>query len=487
MKKILMVLALLGAFGVAGPVLAQDKPADTSATPAAAPAAAPAATPEPAAAAAPAAAAPAAQPHPRRRPPRPTAPTLVTADKINSGDTAWMLTSTALVLMMTIPGLALFYGGMVRKKNVLATLMQSFAITCLVTVLWVVVGYSVAFTPGGPIIGGFDRFFLEGMLYQNEAGKLTVSATSGSTIPESVYMMFQMTFAIITPALICGAFADRMKFSAMLWFMGLWSVLIYSPIAHMMWEPCGLLGGQGRARLRRRHGRAHQRRHRGPGLRAGPGQAGRLRQGSDAAAQPDADPDRCIAAVGGLVRVQRRFGGRLQRPCRHGDVRDPVRHRRGCARVDVHRVDGQGQALGPGHRVGCGRRAGRDHAGVGLRRSVRSAGHRHRGGRRSASSLRRRSRAGSATTIRWTRSACTASAASSARSLPACSTSREISGVDGSVMIQLGAVLTTLVVSGVGSYILLKIIDVTIGLRVTEEAGTRRSRPEPPRRAGRMT
>src|SRR5713226_251040 len=149
--------------------------------------------------------------------------------KIDSGDTAWMLTSTALVLMMTIPGLALFYGGMVRKMNVLATVMQSFAITCLVTVLWAVVGYSLAFTEGNPFIGGLSRFLLTGMTLDgvNDLAK---------TIPESVYMTFQMTFAIITPALICGAFADRMKFSAMLWFMGLWSVLVYSPIAHMMWE-----------------------------------------------------------------------------------------------------------------------------------------------------------------------------------------------------------------------------------------------------------
>ena len=153
--------------------------------------------------------------------------------KIDSGDTAWMLTSTALVLMMTIPGLALFYGGMVRKKNVLATVMQSFAITCLVTVLWVVAGYSIAFIPGSAFFGGFDRLMLNGMLFQKEAGKLTVSHL-GTTIPESVYMTFQMTFAIITPALIAGAFADRMKFSAMLWFMGLWSLLVYSPIAHMM-------------------------------------------------------------------------------------------------------------------------------------------------------------------------------------------------------------------------------------------------------------
>jgi Amt family ammonium transporter len=192
---------------------------------------------EPAKAEAPAAA-------PAAAPPAPTEPQLVAADKINSGDTAWMLTSMALVLMMTIPGLALFYGGMVRKKNVLATLMQSFAITCLVTVIWVIAGYSIAFMPGGEFFGSLDRLFLKGMLFQKEAGKLTVSHLA-PTIPESVYMTFQMTFAIITPALICGAFADRMKFSAMLWFMGLWSILVYSPIAHMMWEPSGFWAGKG--------------------------------------------------------------------------------------------------------------------------------------------------------------------------------------------------------------------------------------------------
>src|SRR5215831_15959161 len=156
------------------------------------------------------------------------------ASGINSGDTAWMLTSTALVLMMTIPGLALFYGGMVRKMNVLATVMQSFAIACLVTVLWMVVSYSLAFTEGNPYFGGFSRVLLDGMTIDsvNELAK---------TIPESVYMCFQMTFAIITPALICGAFADRMKFSALLWFIGLWAVLVYAPIAHWVWGPDGFL------------------------------------------------------------------------------------------------------------------------------------------------------------------------------------------------------------------------------------------------------
>src|SRR4051794_38548743 len=160
------------------------------------------------------------------------------APGVNSGDTAWMLTSTALVLMMTIPGLALFYGGMVRKKNVLATVMQSFAITCLVTVLWTVLGYSLAFTEGSPYIGGLGRLVLAGM------GLDSVNDLA-KTIPESVYMTFQMTFAIITPALICGAFADRMKFSALLWFMGLWSVGVYAPIAHWVWGPGGFLSDAG--------------------------------------------------------------------------------------------------------------------------------------------------------------------------------------------------------------------------------------------------
>ena len=160
------------------------------------------------------------------------------ASAINSGDTAWMLTSMALVLMMTIPGLALFYGGMVRKMNVLATVMQSFAVTCLVTVLWMVIGYSFAFTPGSAFLGGTSRFLLYGMTLDsvNDLAK---------TIPESVYMCFQMTFAIITPALICGAFADRMRFSALLWFIGLWSICVYAPIAHFVWGPDGFLNSAG--------------------------------------------------------------------------------------------------------------------------------------------------------------------------------------------------------------------------------------------------
>jgi Amt family ammonium transporter len=175
----------------------------------------------------------------------PTEPLLVGVDKISSGDTAWMLTSTALVLMMSIPGLALFYGGMVRKKNVLATLMQTFAIVCLVTLLWWAIGYSWAFTPGNWFLGGTSRAFFNGMTFMNApVNKLSVSHLA-LTIPETVYAMFQLTFATITPALIAGAFADRMKFSAMLVFMAAWSLLVYCPIAHMVWEPTGGLNKAG--------------------------------------------------------------------------------------------------------------------------------------------------------------------------------------------------------------------------------------------------
>ncbi|MEE9498779.1 MAG: ammonia channel protein, partial [Nitrospinaceae bacterium] len=154
------------------------------------------------------------------------------APVLNSGDTAWMLTATALVLFMTIPGLSLFYAGMVRSKNVLSVLMQCFAITSLMTVLWVIYGYSIAFGGPGEYWGGLSKVFLNGM---------TVDSLSGS-IPESVFMTFQMTFAIITPALIVGAFAERMKFSAMLIFMALWFTIVYAPVCHWVWGEDGWLG-----------------------------------------------------------------------------------------------------------------------------------------------------------------------------------------------------------------------------------------------------
>jgi len=170
--------------------------------------------------------------------------------KVDAGDTAWMLTSTALVLMMTIPGLALFYAGMVRKKNILATMMQSFFICALVSVVWMVAGYSFAFGNGSAYFGDFSRLFLSGLGDSWEkpftlgAGSEAAAAT---TIPESVFLMFQMTFAILTPALIAGAFADRMKFSAMCVFIVLWSLFIYSPVAHWVWAPTGWIFALGAA------------------------------------------------------------------------------------------------------------------------------------------------------------------------------------------------------------------------------------------------
>ncbi|MDP6477341.1 MAG: ammonium transporter [Nitrospinaceae bacterium] len=157
------------------------------------------------------------------------------APALNSGDTAWMLTATALVLFMTIPGLSLFYAGMVRSKNVLSVLMQCFAITSLMTVLWAVYAYSIAFGGDGAFWGGLDKMFLKGV---------GVDSLSG-TIPETVFMTFQMTFAIITPALIVGAFAERMKFSAMLVFMAIWVTIVYAPICHWVWGGGGWLGNKG--------------------------------------------------------------------------------------------------------------------------------------------------------------------------------------------------------------------------------------------------
>ncbi len=159
--------------------------------------------------------------------------------KIDSGDTAWLLVATALVLMMNIPGLALFYCGMVRKKNVLATAVQAFAIAALVTVLWFAVGYSLAFTDGGGLngaIGSLARAF--------GAGLLGSAHSLAPTVPENVFLMYQATFAIITPAIIAGAFAERMKFSAMMWFMALWLLVVYVPVAHWVWGG-GFLGAAG--------------------------------------------------------------------------------------------------------------------------------------------------------------------------------------------------------------------------------------------------
>src|SRR6202167_2505364 len=229
--------------GLAAPAaVAQDNPATApAATAPAAAAAAAAAAAKPAPPATPACAgAVAAIPETDKFAAVPAVPAVLTNCTPSGGDTAWMLSSMALVLMMTIPGLGLFYGGMVRKKNVGDTVMTSFAITCLVTVLFAVVTYSLAFTAGSPFVGGFSRVFLQGILSDINNGGIGNPNSLAPTIPETVYMCFQMTFAIITPALIAGAFAERMKFSAMLWFIGLWAIFVYAPIAHWLWGPDGI-------------------------------------------------------------------------------------------------------------------------------------------------------------------------------------------------------------------------------------------------------
>ena len=225
MRKLIASLALgLAALGFAGGSLAQDAaasapaatvPASAGAVAAPAPAAAPASA---AAAAAPAAAA--------------------STPVANKGDTAWMLVATLLVIMMTVPGLALFYGGLVRSKNILSVLMQVFVTFSLITVLWCIYGYSLAFTEGNAFIGGLDRLFLKGVFVANATGgdfPTAATFSKGVVLPEIVFVVFQATFAAITCALIVGAFAERIKFSAMLLFMVIWFTFSYAPIAHMVW------------------------------------------------------------------------------------------------------------------------------------------------------------------------------------------------------------------------------------------------------------
>ncbi len=217
----------------AAPAAPSSAAASAVAAPAPAPVAAPvlAAAPEPAAAAS--------------APPAPiTHPTLVSTSTISGSDTAWMMTSTALVLLMTLPGIALFYAGMVRRKSVLNTMACVVAISALVSLLWFAAGYSWAFTPGSGFIGGTERMWFSGLDYAKEAGKVAVSHIAPN-IPESVYSMYQLTFAIITACLVVGAFVERMRFSAVLWFTGLWTLLVYAPIAHWVWEPGGWLAKMG--------------------------------------------------------------------------------------------------------------------------------------------------------------------------------------------------------------------------------------------------
>jgi ammonium transporter, Amt family len=459
MKRMLIALAMLGAFAFAVPLGAQDKPA----TP---PAASEATAPPPSTAASDDNG-PSTQPAATTAPAAPTSPQVVSADKISNGDTSWMLTSTALVLMMTIPGLALFYGGMVRKKNVLATLMQSFAITCLASVLWVVVGYTLAFTPGNGVFGGFERFFLNGMVFQNEAGKLSVSHLA-LTIPESVYMMFQMTFAIITPALVTGAFADRMKFSAMLWFMGLWSVLIYAPIAHMMWEPTGFWATAGVLDFAG-----------GTVVHINAGIAGlvcalvlgkRVGYGREAMAPHNLTLTLIGASLLWVGWFGFNAGSAVASNGRAGMAMFVTQFATAVAALAWMFTEwiakGKPSVLG----IASGAVAGL----VAITPASGFVG--------AFGALVIGIAAGigcyfAATTVKgWFRYDDSLDAFGVhciggiiGALLTGVLNVRAISGVDGSVLTQAGAVVTTLLISGVGSYVLLKVIDMTIGLRVTEE------------------
>ncbi len=285
---------------------------------------------------------------------------------MDTGNTAWVLISTALVLFMT-PGLAFFYGGMVRAKNVLGMLMQNFFAMGLLGVLWVVVVFTLAFGDSGDggCIGNLDFVWLQG----RRARPCRPDSSSGSRSPSrsSLFCAYQMTFAIITPALITGATADRLKFSAYAVFIGVWLVLVYAPVAHWVFAG-GWLAEHGRARLRRWGRRAHQRRRRRAGRWSCARQAQGLAGDADAAAQPAADHARHRHPVVRLGRVQRRLGPRGRRHRRPGAHEHLPRRLGRHARLAGRRAD-QGRARHhPRRRVGRGGRPRRHHAVRRLRR-----------------------------------------------------------------------------------------------------------------------
>ncbi len=286
--------------------------------------------------------------------------TAAIANAQSAGDNAWMLVSAALVLLMSGPGLALFYGGLVRKKNVLATMMQTFAMMAVITVLWAWVGYSLAFGPGNAFIGGLHNIFLHGV-------GLAPNTAYAATIPEQTFMVYQLMFAIITPALITGAFAERMKFSAMVVFMVLWAIVVYSPMAHMVWGAGGFLNatGNGIPCLDFAGGTVvhvtsgSQRVDHGAVSREAAG----VSAASDAAALGGAELYRRVFAVGGMVRVQCGVGAGGEQS---GDERvcgDALR-RGGCGlRMAGSGVDSQRQAERAGRNLRGGGWARGDYAG----------------------------------------------------------------------------------------------------------------------------
>jgi uncharacterized protein with PQ loop repeat len=286
-------------------------------------------------------------------------PAAAAAPVPNRGDNAWLMVATAFVILMSIPGLALFYGGLVRSKNMLSVLMQVFVIFSVISVLWAVYGYSVAFTEGNAFFGSLDKLFLKGITPDSVAATFS----KGVVVSEFIFVAFQGAFAAITCGLIVGAFAERIKFSAVLLFMVLWFSFSYLPMTHMVWYWTGpdayttaeaakqghryrrLPVPEGRARLCRRYRGAYQCRHGRPGRRLHGRQARRLRQGLDGAALADHDHDRRLAAVVRLVRLQRRFGARSQRHGGPGLRQYLAGDRHGGDLLDGDGVAGQGQAL----------------------------------------------------------------------------------------------------------------------------------------------
>jgi len=356
MKKLIALFAAALTLGLSTGVYAEDPPAAPAVEAAPAAEAAPAEAAAPVEAAAPAEAAAEAEPAP-------------TVDK---GDTAWMLVSTLLVVFMAVPGLALFYGGLVRAKNMLSVLMQVMVVFSLITVLWAFYGYTLAFTEGSPYIGSMSKLFLKGMTLESLADTFTASAK----LPEFVFVAFQATFAGITCALIVGSFAERIRFSAVLLFSVLWFTFSYLPIAHMVWARA-VPAGQGRWTLRR-HGGAHQRRRGRPGGRLHDRQAHRLRQGIHGAHSLTLTMVGasmlwvgCSASMPAPTEPPPRGLAFLNTWCDGGG--DPV--------LEPGRVDVQEQALHAGRRVRRGGGPGGHHSG--LRHGGPHGRHHHRppGGR----------------------------------------------------------------------------------------------------------
>ncbi len=395
---------------------------------------------------------------------------------LDSGDTAWMLTATALVLFMTIPGLALFYGGMVRSKNILSVMMQCFAITGLISILWMIYGYSLAFDTSGmeagvtnfnSFVGGLERAFLAG---------LTTDSLVGA-FPESVFVTFQMTFAIITPALIVGAFAERMKFSAMLVFMALWFTFVYAPIAHMVWSgDGGLMWDWGVLDFAG-----------GTVVHINAGVAGLIaclvigkRKGYPNVAMRRttwATPWSRRHAVDRLVRLQRRLGGGGQRHRRHGNAGDADRHR-GCrAGLDVRRVGDPRQTERPGHRLGRGRRSGRHHAGRRHRRTGRALVIGLVSGVVCffcATSLKRRLGYDDSLDAFGVHGigGIVGALLTGVFAAPSLGGFGEVENIAAQFFIQFKGVLFTVVYTAVVTFVILKVLDLVMGLRVGEEQET---------------